>query len=322
MESEFERSKGVPLLEIYNPILQPWSGEVVAVSEFYEVAQDFENSLHQAQLRSWFAVAGVTVAFFLLLSAIVFRGSRIIDNQRQALTQRVAELSELLSQNKALHARAQRASRRATALNESYLRRLGADLHDGPAQLVAYAALRVDSKVLTDPATPPSAREEEVSTIKARLDEAMDEIRSICSGLVLPQIEAAALPDVLSRAVAAHRQRTGFDVMLSMSESPHSLSPAAKICIYRFVQEALNNGFRHGGGVGQSVRQTFENGNVLVEVSDQGPGFDPAAARPEGLGLAGLRERIESLGGTFEISTSKNGTRVRMSLNVQEMEQA
>lgn len=322
LESEFERSKGIPLLEIYNPILQPWSGEVVAVSEFYEAAQDFETSLHQAQLRSWLAVAGVTVAFFLILSAIVFRGSRIIDNQRQALTQRVAELSELLSQNRALHARAQRASRRATALNESYLRRLGADLHDGPAQLVAYAALRVDSKVLTDPATPPSAREEEVSTIKARLDEAMDEIRSICTGLVLPQIEAAELPDVLSRAVTAHRQRTGSEVTLSMSESRHPLSPAAKICIYRFVQEALNNGFRHGGGVGQSVRQTFESSNVVIEVSDGGPGFDPATARPEGLGLAGLRERIESLGGTFEISTSKNGTRVRMSLNVQEMEQA
>ncbi len=322
LESEFERSKGIPLLEIYNPILQPWSGEVVAVSEFYEAAQDFETSLHQAQLRSWLAVAGVTVAFFLILSAIVFRGSRIIDNQRQALTQRVAELSELLSQNRALHARAQRASRRATALNESYLRRLGADLHDGPAQLVAYAALRVDSKVLTDPATPPSAREEEVSTIKARLDEAMDEIRSICTGLVLPQIEAAELPDVLSRAVTAHRQRTGSEVTLSMSESRHPPSPAAKICIYRFVQEALNNGFRHGGGVGQSVRQTFESSNVVIEVSDGGPGFDPATARPEGLGLAGLRERIESLGGTFEISTSKNGTRVRMSLNVQEMEQA
>ncbi len=322
LESEFERSKGIPLLEIYNPILQPWSGEVVAVSEFYEAAQDFETSLHQAQLRSWLAVAGVTVAFFLILSAIVFRGSRIIDNQRQALTQRVAELSELLSQNRALHARAQRASRRATALNESYLRRLGADLHDGPAQLVAYAALRVDSRVLTDPATPPSTREEEVSTIKARLDEAMDEIRSICSGLVLPQIEAAELPDVLSRAVTAHRQRTGSDVALSISEIRHPLSPAAKICIYRFVQEALNNGFRHGGGVGQSVRQTFENSNVVIEVSDRGPGFDPAMARPEGLGLAGLRERIESLGGTFEISTSKNGTRVRMSLNVQEMEQA
>jgi signal transduction histidine kinase len=321
-ESKIERATGMPLLEIYNPILQPWSGEVVAVSEFYEVAGDFERSLYQAQLRSWAAVAGVTLAFFLILSAIVFRGSRTIDHQRQALTQRVAELSDLLSQNKALHARAQRASRRATALNESYLRRLGADLHDGPAQLVAYAALRVDSRLLTDPATPPTAREAEVTTIKARLDEAMDEIRSICSGLVLPQIETAELPDVLQRAVNAHRQRTGVAVALSVSSGSRPLSPSAKICIYRFVQEALNNGFRHGGGVDQSVRQSFDDGNVVVEVADRGPGFDPQHIRPEGLGLAGLRERIESLGGTFEIITSKDGTTVRMSLNVHEMEQA
>ena len=321
-ESEIERSLGRPLLEIYNPILQPWSGEVVAVSEFYEVAGDFQESLHQAQIKSWLAVAGVTLVFFLLLSAIVFRGSRIIDSQRQALTQRVAELSELLSQNRALHARAQRASRRATALNEGYLRRLGADLHDGPAQLVAYAALRVDSRLLTDPDTPRHAREKEVSTIKARLDEAMDEIRSICSGLVLPQIETAELSDVLKRAVDAHRQRTGVDVALSISNGSRSLSPSVKICIYRFVQEALNNGFRHAGGIGQRVRQTFQGGNVVIEVADQGPGFDPTSVRPEGLGLAGLRERIESLGGTFNIFTSKDGTRVRMSLNVQEMEQA
>lgn len=319
---ESERSADNPLLEIYNPILQPWSGEVVAVSEFYEVADDFQQSLHQAQLRSWLAVFGVTLAFFLLLSAIVFRGSRIIDNQRQALTQRVTELSELLSQNKALHARAQRASRRATALNESYLRRLGADLHDGPAQLVAYAALRVDSRLLVDPNTPRQAREKEVSTIKARLDEAMDEIRSICSGLVLPQIETAELPDLLKRAINAHRQRTGLDVALSMSDESQPLPASAKICIYRFVQEALNNGFRHGGGIGQGVRQTFDDGNIVIEVADRGPGFDPASIRPDGLGLAGLRERIESLGGTFNIFTSKEVTTVRMSLNVQEMEQA
>ena len=321
-ESNLERGQGKSLLEIYNPILQPWSGEVVAVSEFYEVAEDFEQSLYQAQLHSWLAVGTVILGFFLLLSAIVFRGSRTIDNQRQALTQRIAELSELLSQNKALHARAQRASSRATALNESYLRRLGADLHDGPAQLVAYAALRVDSRLLVDPATPKDARETEVTTIKARLDEAMDEIRSICSGLVLPQIETAELPDVLRRAVNAHRQRSGLDVALFMSQSSKPLSPSAKICVYRFVQEALNNGFRHGGGIGQSVHQTFDDGNVVIEVSDRGPGFDPGKVRPEGLGLAGLRERIESLGGTFDIKTSKDGTTVRMSLSVHEVEQA
>jgi signal transduction histidine kinase len=319
-ESDAERALGKPLLEIYNPVLQPWSGEVVAVSEFYEAAEDFHRSLSQARLQSWLAVAGVTLLFFLLLSAIVFRGSRTIAQQQKALTERVTELSSLLSQNRALHARAQRASQRATALNESFLRRIGADLHDGPAQLVAYAALRVDSDLLLDPAAPAQAREKEIAAIKDRLQEAMDEIRSICTGLVLPEIEASDLPDVLRRAVAAHSQRTGAPVELSMEGLSRHLAQSAKISIYRFVQEALNNGFRHAGGRGQRVRQGFEDGSIIIEVSDQGDGFDPSVTRDGGLGLAGLRERIESLGGTFAITSSKAGTTLRMSLNVNEME--
>jgi signal transduction histidine kinase len=321
-ESPAEQAMGKPLLEIYNPVLQPWSGEVVAVSEFYEVADEFHRSLSQARLQSWLAVAGVTSVFFFLLSAIVFRGSRTIETQQRTLTQRVKELSELLSQNRALHARAQRASQRATALNESYLRRLGADLHDGPAQLVAYAALRVDSELLVGPDVSTPVRQSEAAAIKDRLQEAMDEIRSICSGLVLPEIETAELPEVLQRAVTAHRQRTGVAVDLQVDAPARWLAPSAKICIYRFVQEALNNGFRHGGGCGQSVRQHFDGGSIMIEVCDTGPGFDPAAIRPSGLGLAGLRERIESLGGTFHIVTSDQGTRVIMSLDLNEMEHA
>ena len=319
-ESGAERKLGKPLLEIYNPVLQPWSGEVVGVTEFYEIAEDFHGSLTQARVKSWLAVAGVTLIFFLLLSAIVFRGSRIIVTQQKALKERVAELSSLLSQNKALHARAQRASQRATALNESYLRRLGADLHDGPAQLVAYAALRMDSRLLADPSASADARDAEIAAIKERLQEAMDEIRSICTGLVLPQIETADLPDVLRRAVTAHSQRTGVPVELSMDGPSRHLSPSVKISIYRFVQEALNNGYRHAGGLGQAVRQRFDGGSIIIEVSDTGPGFDPSATRPGGLGLAGLRERIESLGGTFAVSTSDHGTTLCMSLNLNEME--
>jgi signal transduction histidine kinase len=148
----------------------------------------------------------------------------------------------------------------------------------------------------------------------------MDEIRSICTGLVLPQIETASLPDVLRRAVSAHCQRTGAAVELSLNGSAHQLSPSAKISMYRFVQEALNNGFRHANGQGQTVYQTFEDGSIVIEVGDKGPGFDPSALRPGGLGLAGLRERIESLGGTFDISTSDKGTVLRMSLKLNEME--
>ena len=64
----------------------------------------------------------------------------------------------------------------------------------------------------------------------------MDEIRTICSGLVLPQIEAASLSELLERSVQAHKQRTGSTVDFSMSASPDRLF-RSKICIYRFVQE-------------------------------------------------------------------------------------
>ncbi|TKB05522.1 MAG: sensor histidine kinase, partial [Mesorhizobium sp.] len=99
----------------------------------YEVATDFERNLHQALIRTWLDVAAVTAAFFLGLSAIVFRGSRTISSQSRSLKQRIAELSDLLAQNRLLRLRVQRASQRATAVNERYLRRIGADLHDGPA---------------------------------------------------------------------------------------------------------------------------------------------------------------------------------------------
>lgn len=321
VESDAERASGKPLLEIYNPVLQPWSGKVVAVTEFYEIADDFQHSLDQVRLRSWLAVTIFMLTFFLVLSAIVFRGSRTIDRQDRALKRRISELSHLLMQNKTLHARVQRAAQRAAALNESHLRRIGADLHDGPAQLMAFAALRLDSETLIDPAAPREIREREVMAIKESLDKAMSEIRNICEGLVLPHVEAADVSEILQRAVAAHQYQTGTNVDLSMSGTPTQLAPSAKICIYRFVQEALNNGFRHGGGIKQRVVQTCRGRRVVVDVTDGGPGFDPASISHPSIGLAGLKDRVESLGGHFSLDTSEYGTRVRMSLNMDSMEQ-
>ncbi|WP_313077739.1 sensor histidine kinase [Agrobacterium pusense] len=322
VESDAERDSEKPLLQIYNPVLQPWSGKVVAVSEFFEVADEFEWSLKQARLLSWLAVAAFTTIFFALLSIIVLGGSRTIDSQRRALNDRIDELSALLRQNEALRARVQRATQRATSLNESYLRRIGADLHDGPAQLVAYASLRLDSPKLADPRTPAEEREASLTNIKTSLDDAMAEIRGICSGLMLPHIETDSLAALLKRAILAHEQRTGVTVDLLLNETPAYLSRAEKICIYRFVQEALNNGYRHAGGIGQKVTQSSEGSQVTVEVADEGHGFSTSDVSPEKLGLAGLRDRVESLGGVFHLFSSDRGTIVRMSLNIEEMEQA
>ncbi|MGO4441513.1 sensor histidine kinase [Rhizobium sp. RAF56] len=319
-EDQKEKASGKPLLEIYNPILQPWSGKVVAVAEFYEIADGFQTSLQQARTRSWLAVAGSTLVFFLALSVIVMQGSSTIESQGSALQQRVEELSKLLQQNEALRARLQHASQRAAETNEQFLRRLGADLHDGPAQLIALASLRIDSEILTSPGTRIDKREQEIVSIKLSLEEAMREIRNICRGLILPQIETSSLSEVLDRAVLAHEQRTGTVVGLTNLSQPLTLAQSAKICVYRFVQEALNNAFRHGGGVGQRVVAFARDAKLVIEVSDKGDGFDPESLPTTSLGLAGLKERVESLGGEFEIATSREGTTVRMSLYTSELE--
>lgn len=313
-ESESERASGLPLLEIYNPVLQPWSGEVVAVSEFYEIARDLEADLRAARLRSWLAVGAATGLFFAVLSAIVFRGSRTIDAHRAALARQISELSDLLDQNQVLRLRVQGASERIATLNEHHMRRIGADLHDGPAQLVAFAALRLESPAFTDPDAPPEKREREIRSVKTSLDDALAEIRYICNGLVLPRIESADLPDILSQAVRAHEKRSRESVALALSGTSTELSTPEKICVYRFVQEALSNGTRHAPGAALTVRETMEDGLLVIAVEDDGPGFDQAVVRADGLGLAGLRERVESLGGSFAVATSETGTTVSMSL--------
>jgi len=321
-ESEKERQLGKPLMEIYNPVLQPWSGQPVAVVEFYETAEGLADSIARARLWSWASVAGLTAIFFLALSALVFRGSRLIEAQRSDLRDKVTELSALLAEKLALQRRLQRSSLRAAALNETYLRSVGADLHDGPAQHIAYASLRLDSEMLVDAKTSPDMREKELSWIRSSLAEAMREIRTICRGLVLPEIEGASFAEIIERVVSAHETRTASTVSRSVEDDRSDLSAAVKICVYRFVQEALNNAYRHGGGIEQSVTARVRNGEVRIEVRDQGDGFDPNEVRPTSLGLAGLRERVDSLGGDFDIKTSGAGTVVSMTLQLMELEDA
>jgi signal transduction histidine kinase len=321
-DSGFERSTGLPLLEIYSPIRQPWSGEVVAVSEFYEHVPDLAQTLSVARLKGWAAVAVVTLGLFLTLAAIVLRGSATIEAQRVALKQRVEELSRLAKTNELLAISARTASERATAFNERFLRQLGADLHDGPAQLVAFASLRLGSRILPDSAAPKAARDRELKTIKASLADAMEEIRAISAGLALPHIETASLAEVLSAAVKAHEQRMKTKVSLSIAANLLSLDPEVKICAFRFVQEGLANAFRHAGGKGVSVSQAYENGRLSIEVADRGPGFDVDAVPQERLGLACLRQRVESLGGTIVIASASTGTRLTMSVEVEDNEVA
>lgn len=312
VENQFEKNTGIPLLEIYMPLRERGSDRIIAVGEFYERAEELKGELDRARLMSWLVVAVVTLSMLSALFAIVRRGSQTIVQQRGRLQQRVDELTRLLAENKNLRHRAQQATARASESNEVYLRRLGADLHDGPAQLISLALLRLDERPSPPAAagSEPAGVDKTVERIGVRtvLTDALKELRNIAAGLAVPEIEELTLGRSLVSVVERHEQLTRTQVALRCGPLPDLISPALKLCAYRFVQEGLNNAYRHAGGVGQSVDVKQDGGNVVLTVSDAGGGSKKDEdGVSSGLGLRGLADRIESLGGTLQIKKSEGG---------------
>jgi len=131
----------------------------------------------------------------------------------------------------------------------------------------------------------------------------------------LPEIGRLSLTETAERAVRDYERKTGQPVTLTMSGVPSDAPLPCKIALYRLLQESLANSFRHAGGVGQRVTITGAN-ELVVEIADAGPGFDPEAVTSDGrLGLVGMRERVEILGGAFEVESARGaGTVIRACL--------
>jgi signal transduction histidine kinase len=249
-------------------------------------------------------------------------GHRIIELQRSELQEKVERLHQLLEQNETLRHRLVLAATRSTALNERFLRRLSAELHDGPAQELGFALLKLDSGELNATAQhlPIENRErygQELERIQTAISRALSEMRAIASGMCLPELEHLSLVATLGRVIQTHKRRTQSDVTLLIERSPVEVPLPIKITAYRIVQESLTNAFKHGGGKDQTVRLLATPEEVLLEIIDHGPGFQLGniLERNERLGLVGMRERAESLGGTFQIiSATGQGTQVSVTL--------
>lgn len=294
-----------PLLEVYSPVRSIVDGQIIGVAEFYTSAEALAGHLITARFQSWVVVGLVSAGMFLALSLVVAGGSRTINRQRRSLDQQVSELSELLENNSTLIQRVEQANHRIADLNEHNLRRISADLHDGPVQQLAFAALRLG----------PSGDERQ-QQVRRAIDDAMKEIRNICGGLALPELDDWSVGTIARRLAATHEARTGHKTVLDLTPDLPAISPAAKICVYRFIQEALNNGAKHAHGAKQHVRIVSVADSLEICVSDDGPGFDSASGN-DGLGLAGLRERVAGLKGQLQIDARPGaGASLTMSLPI------
>lgn len=294
-EDAAEHALGLPLLEIYSPIREVKTGKVIAVAEFYEVASQLKLDLVRARSLGWLTVGGAMVLIYASLFAVVLRGSRTIDRQ-------LAALKDMAAGNLALRLRVQGAAARFASLNDQTLRRIGADLHDGPAQLMGFAALRLDAVRAGD-----AASEQELAAVKRAVKDSILEVRNISRGLSLPDIEQKSLEDILRGVAETHATRVGAAVAVSCEAVAVELPSAVKICCFRVAQEGLTNGWRHGGGLGQEVRLHFGAERLVLLVLDRGPGIGGAGLDEGGLGLAGLTDRVASLGGQLSLANRSDG---------------
>jgi signal transduction histidine kinase len=308
---EYENQGWDKLIETCVPIRMEGGAEVIAVSQFYQTPDDLLAEIRAAQLRSWLVVGLTTLAIYLLLVGLVGRASNIILAQQADLQENVSQLRQLLTQNKQLHDQVQQAAGRTTALNEKFLSRISADLHDGPGQDLALALLRMESLVESHKDCPNVSMD--FFTVQTALESALTELRAISAGLRLPEICPLSPAKIIHRAVRDYERKTERLVTLTVGDLPNDLPLPIKITLYRILQESLTNGYRHAGGVGQTVRLEKRLDRLCLEVADAGQGFDPKAVPSNGhLGLAGMSERVKVLGGRFEVeSLTGQGTTIR-----------
>jgi signal transduction histidine kinase len=303
-----------PMLEIYVPIRHEKTDDVVAIARFAEVATELKDNQESARIEGIVVGAAAGIMIFVGLFVIVAKGNRTIEIQGASLADRVEELSKLLKETEQLRLHVQTASRRAAEGAELQLRRLGSDLHDGPAQLLALALLKLDI-----PSGGSVAGSKVVDSVRDVLGDALSEIRNISAGLALPEIAGLSLSQALIIVAAEHERRTATRVACEVPGKPIEVPQIIKLCLCRVVQEALSNAFRHAGGLGQKITANWTDDAVVVEISDSGPGM--VASQRHGkraaLGLVGLRSRLESLGGNLTIESEVGvGTRLKACLPV------
>jgi two-component system sensor histidine kinase DegS len=210
--------------------------------------------------------------------------------------------------------------RRTNTAIESERNRIARDLHDGPVQGVSAASLSLEAALLMFQAGEPEQGLEVLAKIRQELADEADALRSLMSGLRPPVLEERGLVPAIRDTIGRFDAEQSFTATLEGSID-HALPVDMETLAYRVVQEALTNAAKHASAGAVTVRVASDPTQVLVEVTDDGVGFDPSEVRDflraGRVGLASMRERVELANGTFTVRSSPSGgTTVTASLPV------
>jgi signal transduction histidine kinase len=191
--------------------------------------------------------------------------------------------------------------------------RLALDLHDAVSQKLFGLVLNAEAAA-TLLERDPAASRDRVTTLQVLAQEALDELRSLVFELRPPDLGRDGLGGALRKHVELLRrvERNEIDLVLN-GELPVDATRDSDIL--RIAQEAIQNAIKHARAGRIAVRLACDDGRLLLEVEDDGVGFEPQApaARSGRLGLTSMKERAERIGGTLEIRSARNaGTTIRL----------
>ena len=239
-------------------------------------------------------------------------------------TTRMAEtLRSLFLQLEERNRELQALSERAINAQEEERRAIAQSLHDDTGQALSMLIIhldRIDKRIQSRQ----KELKKQVADARALAATSLMELRRILSGLRPAILDDLGLVPAIRWFARTNLEQVGIHVVVKAPSVPLELSPAVTTTLFRIVQEAVHNIVQHADAGSVTIVLQLNGGAVQLRVEDDGRGFDPAHASRDAvelqqLGLLGIRERAELLGGEVQIeSAPERGTRLRVSIPIGE----
>ncbi len=202
-------------------------------------------------------------------------------------------------------------SRQLVQAQEEERRSLSRELHDQIGPLLT--AIRIGAGNLEEELIQEDSERArlQLEQTKRLSEQALRAVRDLAMGLRPAMLDDLGLGAALEWQARQHARLCGVPVSVELDGTPDNLSDSQRTCVYRVVQEALNNIAKHAHARNIEVRVKSGENGIAILVRDDGPGFDVAAASGKGLGLLGIKERVRQLGGDAGIE-SQSGTGTKL----------
>lgn len=309
------------LTEVTVPRGQGLAGQVMTsgcptVVKDYSAYPEAIDAFVKAGLASVMAVPIVSgERVFGALLVFSLRDQRAFSERDIALIAGVGRQAGIAIENARLYEDMRFYVRQITRAQEDERKRIARELHDDTAQTLALLSRRLDALATLDEGVPEPVAER-LEKLRAFASSILRGLRRFSQDLRPSALDDLGLLPALEGLTADLSKRGGINAKLEILGDPRRLSAETELVLFRIAQEALRNVEKHSGATQATVLVEFSAGRVRITISDEGKGFQPPEtmanlAHAGRLGLIGMQERAQLLGGTCTVQSEPGrGTKI------------